>query len=45
MNDETANLDADEDLGLCGTQWQEELGQRTEGAPDLEEVRRQGMRQ
>ena len=25
MNDETENLDADEDLGLCGTQWQEEF--------------------
>ena len=45
MNDETENLDAEEDLGLCGTQWQEEFGQRTDGVPDLEAVRRQGMRQ
>ena len=45
VNDKMAELNADEDLGVYGTQWQEKLGQRTDGVPDLEAVRRQRMRQ
>ncbi len=45
VNDETTNLDAYEDLGTCGIQWQKELGQRTDSVPELEAVLRQRMRQ
>ncbi len=45
VNDKMAELNADEDLGVYGTQWQKELGQRADGVPELEAVLRRGMRQ